>query len=109
MIRLIMAFSLMGTVVLIGVCSFSFETAKTIMTQNTTELGTLSVEARYETEDLHMQGETVRDMFRGEIIGKSIQILRSHGKSDEEIKEMMLNDFSINETSLDNLLSAQEK
>ena len=37
---------------------------------------------------------TVRDMLRREIVGKSIQILRSHGKSDDEIKEMMLNDFS---------------
>ena len=50
---------------------------------------------------------TVKDMFRREIVGKSIQILRSHGKTDEEIKEMMLNDFSISEAVLDELLNAQ--
>lgn len=47
--------------------------------------------------------------MQGETIGKSIQILRSHGKSDEVIKEMMSNDFSISETALANLLSTQEK
>lgn len=52
-----------------------------------------------------MPEETVKDMFRREIVSKSIQIFRSHGKTDDEIKEMLLNDFSISETALDELLN----
>lgn len=46
-----------------------------------------------------MQGNTIRDTLREEIVGKSIQILRSHGKSEKEIKDMMLKDFSIEESN----------
>lgn len=57
-----------------------------------------------------MQGNTVRDTLREEIVKKSIQILRSHKKSESEIKEMMLKDFSIDENSLNKLLkSTQER
>lgn len=51
-----------------------------------------------------MQRNTIRDTLREEIVGKSIQILRSHGKSEKEIRDMMLKDFSIEEKALDNLL-----
>lgn len=34
----------------------------------------------------------------------SVQILREHGKSDEEIRSMMLNDFHIEEKTLDEIL-----
>lgn len=51
-----------------------------------------------------MQRNTLRDTLREETVGKSIQILRSHGKSEEEIKDMMLKDFSIEEKALDKLL-----
>lgn len=51
-----------------------------------------------------MQRNTIRDTLREEIVDKSIQILRSHGKSEKEIKDMMLKDFSIEEKVLDNLL-----
>lgn len=51
-----------------------------------------------------MQGNTIRDTLREEIVCKSIQILRSHGKSEKEIREMMLKDFSIEEKTLDSLL-----
>jgi len=43
--------------------------------------------------------------MREEIVGKSIQILRSHGKGADEIKAMMLRDFSIEENVLDDLLN----
>lgn len=52
-----------------------------------------------------MQGNTIRDTMREEIVGKSIQILRSHGKGADEIKAMMLRDFSIEENVLDDLLN----
>ena len=51
-----------------------------------------------------MQGNTIRDTLREEIVCKSIQILRSHGKSEKEIREMMLKNFSIEEKTLDSLL-----
>lgn len=51
-----------------------------------------------------MQESAVKDTFRGEIVGKSIQILRSHGKSNTEIREMMVKDFSISEKELNRML-----
>lgn len=48
-----------------------------------------------------MQRNTIRDTLREEIVCKSIQILRSHGKSEKEIREMMLKNFSIEEKTLD--------
>lgn len=41
-----------------------------------------------------MTHEDLRDVLREGIVEKSIQILRNHGKSDREIKEMMLKDFA---------------
>ena len=61
-----------------------------------------------ETEEIYMQASAVKDMFHGDIVRKSIQILRSHGKSDKEIKEMMSQDFSISEAALDELLNAKK-
>ena len=56
-----------------------------------------------------MQNGTSRDIFRKEIISKSIQILQRHGKSEKEIKEMMLKDFSIQEENLDMLLNVKDE
>lgn len=104
-----MTFPLIGTVILIGLCMILSETLKKPMTQNTADITLYFIEAQYETEGFYMQSGTVRDMLREEIVGKSIQILRSHGKSEEEIKEMMLKDFLISETALDEILNAQNK
>ena len=41
-----------------------------------------------------MQHDTIRDQMRRSIVEKSVQILRGHGKSDEEIRSMILNDRS---------------
>lgn len=51
-----------------------------------------------------MQDNTIKDILREGVVIKSIQILRNHGKSDEEIKNMLLKDFSISEEALDKLL-----
>lgn len=109
MIRLVMTCSLIGTVALIGICTFLSDPSKVAITQNTMDMTPYFAETQHETEELFMQSETIRDMMREEIVGKSIQILRSHGKSDEEIKEMMLKDFSISETALDEILNTQNK
>lgn len=55
-----------------------------------------------------MQNDTTRDILRKGIVGKSIQILRTHGKSDAEIKSMMLKDFSISEKALEELLETEK-
>lgn len=55
-----------------------------------------------------MEHSNLRDTLREDIVEKSVQILRAHGKSDKEIKEMVLKDFSINESFLDKILSADK-
>ena len=56
-----------------------------------------------------MPRDTTRDQMRRGIVEKSVQILRSHGKSDEEIRSMILNDFHIEEKVLDEILNADMK
>jgi len=56
-----------------------------------------------------MLQDDMKNWAREGIVKKSIQILRTHGKSDEEIKQMMLKDFLINEEVLDELLKATKK
>ena len=51
----------------------------------------------------------VKDIIRKEVVIKSIDILRSHEKTDEEIKSMMLKDFSINDKVIEELLKAEKK
>lgn len=51
-----------------------------------------------------MEHDNLRDTFREGIVEKSIQILRAHGRNDNEIKKMILKNFSIKENVLDNLL-----
>lgn len=53
--------------------------------------------------------DSIRNVCRIGIVEKSIQILRAHGKSDVEIRSMMLKDFSIGEETLDKLLKASNQ
>ncbi len=55
------------------------------------------------------KSESMRDILRSSVVEKSITILRNHGKSDNEIREMMLKDFSIEKEKLDKLLNIREK
>ena len=54
-----------------------------------------------------MTHDNLKDIFREGVVEKSIQILRKHGKSDSEIREMMLRDFAITEKNLDQIMKAQ--
>lgn len=54
-----------------------------------------------------MRHDTTRDTLRKGIVNKSIQILRTHGKSDAEIESMMRKDFSISEQELAELLKTK--
>lgn len=42
--------------------------------------------------------------MRRKIVERSVQILREHGKSDGEIRVMMLKDFRISESALDEIM-----
>lgn len=54
-----------------------------------------------------MTHDNLKNILREGVVEKSIQILRSHGKSDNEIKEMMLKDFAITEKNLDQIMKAK--
>ncbi|MCM1500511.1 MAG: hypothetical protein NC124_18775 [Clostridium sp.] len=51
-----------------------------------------------------IKNESMKDMLRKGIVEKSVEILRRHGKKDDEIRKMMQHDFSISETVLDAIL-----
>lgn len=128
MIALIMTASLIGSVILIGLCTplapatspapltpYVFEQEappRTIEEFNfispTIQGGFFSNTEREQGEH-EMQHDTIRDQMRRGIVEKSVQILRGHGKSDEEIRSMILNDFHIEEKVLDEILNADMK
>lgn len=56
-----------------------------------------------------MKHNNLKNMLREGVVKKSIQILRNRGKSDSEIKEMMLKDFAITEKNLDQIMKAKSK
>lgn len=51
-----------------------------------------------------MGSDAWRDYARWRIVERSVQILREHGKRDEEIRSMLLSDFHIGEDALNALL-----
>ena len=54
-----------------------------------------------------MTHDNLKNILREGVVEKSIQILRSHGKSDNEIKEMMLKDFAITEEKSDQIMKTK--
>lgn len=56
-----------------------------------------------------MQADAIRSRIRQKIAEKSIQILRRHGKSDKEIRSVILHDFQIEENVLDGILNTDIK
>lgn len=56
-----------------------------------------------------VQYDTIKSTLRKGIIEKSIQILRTHGNSETEIKSMLSKDFSISEEELSELLKTESK
>lgn len=55
-----------------------------------------------------MKHEIIQNQFRNGIIEKSIVILRRQGLNDNEIRKMLLKDFSISEKNLDKILKADK-
>lgn len=128
MIALIMTASLIGSVILIGLCTplapatppapltpYAFEQEappRTIEEFNfifPTIQDSFFSNTESEQGEHEMQHDTIRDQMRRGIVEKSVQILRGHGKSDEEIRSMILNDFRIEEKVLDEILNADMK
>ena len=128
MISLIITASLIGSVILIGVCAplvpaappapptplvFEQESPSHTIEDFTlifpTIQGSFFSNTEREQGEYEMQHDTIRDQIRRDIVEKSVQILRSHGKSDEEIRSMILNDFHIEEKVLDEILNADMK
>ena len=54
-----------------------------------------------------MTHDNLKNILREGIVEKSIQILRNHGKDDNEIKEMMLKDFAITEEKSDQIMKTK--
>lgn len=122
MIALIMTASLIGSVILIGVCApltpatpsapltpYVFEQEappRTIEEFFPTIQNSFFSNTESEQGEHEMQHDTIRDQMRRGIVEKSVQILRGHGKSNEEIRSMILNDFRIEEKVLDEILNA---
>lgn len=52
-----------------------------------------------------MKENEIKNIFREEIIKKSIGTLRSHGKSDDEIKEILSKNFSQGKEKIDELIN----
>lgn len=126
MIALIMTASLIGSLILIGVCAPLapaappaappvFEQEAPPRTGEEFHLMFPAIQGSFfsstegEQGEYGMRHDTIRDQMRRGIVEKSVQILRSHGKSDEEIRSMMLDDFRIEEKVLDELLRADMK
>lgn len=58
-----------------------------------------------ESEDMQDDRQTIKEGFRTGIVEQSVQVLRTHGKSDREIKETILKDFLISEEMLDKMIN----
>lgn len=124
MIALLMMVSMIGTVILIGICSPLAPTAPTIppVTYSFEETAEPNIREdfvfdfpispdTFTTNNIEggceMQSDAVRDQMRRVIVEKSVQILREHGRSDEEIREMLLKDFQIDEDTLAEIMKTQ--
>ena len=117
MIASIMFLSLVGTVLLIGVCTPLVPAAPVPNLSDIpsyieeAQLPRFSMEhneffSRIEVNE-DMTSRAIRDMMRQGIIEKSIQILRRHGMSEEKIRKMILNDFCIDEKTLEEIMNAK--
>lgn len=53
-----------------------------------------------------MQHDAIRNQMRRGVAEQSVQILRRHGKSDEEIRFMLSGAFRLDEKELNEILNA---
>lgn len=122
MIGLIMLLSAIGTVALIALCApfsallptpapqpaFPNETGYVEETNapSTEELLGPSILAFLEDyEPSSHDAQAVKDELRTEVVRSSIQLLRRHGKSEDEIRQAMERYFALSSEELDRLMA----
>ena len=118
MILLIMGCSLIGTVLLIGVCSpLSIANVPAVPSRDHLPLAVIEEPFRdgwYFNAD--QEDSVPRESIGEDVIGadlrewvasSSVQILRSRGMSDEEIKSELLRNFSLTEEQVDEIIATQ--
>lgn len=118
MIRLLIGCSLFGTVLLIGICALFPNTNSPMTSPHDNPSSIATEEPFYESQHFnHDKEETpsvnwidddLRATLREHIASSSIQVLRSRGMSDEEIKSELLRDFSLTEEQVDEMLEVQK-
>lgn len=101
MVRLIMLCSLIGTVGLICVCGVLSPSLHT-----TTDIPSyLNAPAVLERETVSVSSDdTIRSSMKEGIVEKSIEVMRGNGMSDEAIKEKIMQSFSMDAETVDNLM-----
>jgi len=121
MVALIMACSLIGSVILISVCGMiapsappsppSVVTPPAIIEETHSDIYDAydneapSPSATIRGEYGNMRSDEIKSSLREGVVERSIPILRSQGMSDEKIKEKMMESFSLDEETIDRLLS----
>lgn len=122
MTGLLMAVLLIGTVLLVSICAppvhavppvptaaYFFEQASepNIREDFTLVFPAISDTFLQDTEGGRgVQSDDLKDQARLWIVEKSVQILREHGKSDKEIRSIIMSDFCIDEGTLDKVLKS---
>ena len=118
MILLIMGCSLIGTVLLIGVCS-PLSVANIPVPPPRDDPPSIVIEEPFRgrwhfnanQEDGASYESTREDAIRADlrewVASRSIPILRSRGMTDGEIKSELLRDFALTEEQIDEMLAAQ--
>ena len=118
MILFIIGCSLIGTVLLIGVCG-PLSAASVPAVPPRDHLPSAMIEESFRSgwhfnsnqEDNVPRESIGKDATRADlrewIASSSVQILRSRGMTDEEIKSELLRDFSLTEEQVDEILATQ--
>lgn len=118
MIGLIMGCALIGTVLLIALCG-PLSAASIPVDPPRVDIPSIVTEESFrdgwqfgptqERRASHerMEEDAIRTDLRERIASSSVQILRSRGMSDEEIKSELLRDFFLTEEQVDKILETQ--
>lgn len=98
MILLIMGCTLVCTVPLILICG---AIAPAPPTPSVTTITPPAIIEEYDS----MQSNDIKSSLKEGVVKRSIGIMRNNGMSDKKIKEKMMEDFSLDEETIDKLLS----
>jgi len=105
MVLPIMLCSLIGSVVFIFTCGAITSTTPLPVTITTPPAIVEQTAVDVGEEYNNMQHDTIKNNLREGVVERSIEILRHNGVSEKEIKKKMMESFSLDEETLDRLLS----